>query len=196
MPHITSKILLVLAAGLVFVAAQKSTAASLNTLDAPPDQPVWYAEILGHYQWGLARGSEHGQGEMLALGYRLKGPLFLQAEAGHAHIKLKNKNSLTRADVLAVNLMLRWHVLTTSYITFFAEAGMGVLACNRSIPSDGMETNTTPQAGMGVIFPLWNQIQIVLGGRYVHVSHGLWKPNIANPGFNSAGIYGGIHIPF
>ena len=189
------RIFLVLLCVLLYIPTNNGRAASLH--EAPKKQAsTYYAEILGHYQWGVARRNERMQSEMATFGCRLRTHLFLQLEAGHAHLNIKDKDSRFQADGVAVNLLLRWHIATTRCGTLFAEAGMGVLACNRRIPADGMETNTTPQAGIGVIIPICRRVDFVLGGRYVHVSHGLWNPSIDNPGFNSAGIYGGLHIPF
>jgi len=178
------------------IPAQNSLAASPCPENNTPEKNIKYVEIVGNYQWGLAKGSEHCTSETLALGYQLNGPFFLHAEAGHCHFKLKDDNSRIQADGVIVNLLLRWHVLDSRYMTFFAEGGIGVLSCNDNIPSEGMETNTVPQAGIGMIIPIRCQAQIVLGGRYMHISHGLWKPHISNPGFNSAGIYAGLHFLF
>ncbi|MDD4650089.1 MAG: acyloxyacyl hydrolase [Desulfoplanes sp.] len=171
-------------------------AASRSLGNTTPKKHITYCEITGGYQWGVAKGSEHSTREAVACGYQLHGPLFLQTEAGHCHFKLKDASSRTQADGVIINFLLRWHVVDSRYLTFFTEGGIGVVSCNRNIPSEGMETNTAPQAGVGVIIPLWHQTRFVLGGRYVHLSHGLWKPHINNPGFNSAGLYAGLHILF
>lgn len=179
---------------LLCIHTQESIAAPPFSENDLPEKKLEYAEIIENYQWGLAKGSEHSTSETLALGYHLNGPLFLHAEAGHCHIKLKDTHSRTQADGVILNFLLRWHVLDSRYITLFAEGGIGLLSCNYNIPSEGMETNTVPQAGIGMIIPLWRQTQLVFGGRYMHISHGLWKPHISNPGFNSAGIYAGFHF--
>jgi hypothetical protein len=155
-----------------------------------------YAEVFGVYQLGLARDEEYAASETVALGYRMLDPLFLHVEAGHCHFKIRNKGHKVKGDGVFLNALLRWHALKTGPATLFFEGGIGVMTCNRNIPEDGMETNTTPQAGLGLLVPLYKEVGLVLGWRYVHLSHGLWKTDIANPGFNSSGVYGGIHWEF
>lgn len=170
-------------------------APSLNSRENQ-DQKTMYAEVFGAYHWGLARGEEYGTGETVALGYRLLPSLFFHGEAGHCHFKIRKEHDKVQADGAFFNALVRYHVLETRLATLFVEGGLGIMTCNRKIPANAMETNTSPQAGVGLLIPLYQKTGLVLGWRYVHLSHGLWKNHIANPGFNSSGVYGGIHWEF
>lgn len=93
-----------------------------------------------------------------------------------------------------VNLLFRWHFLARDSWSLYADAGAGVLGTSDDVPADGTSFNFTPQAGAGVSFDIFDDVRLLTGVRWHHISNARTSKN--NPGRDSVMLYAGISIPF
>jgi lipid A 3-O-deacylase len=104
-----------------------------------------------------------------------------------------------RGDVFPTagfDLLARWHVLRGERWSFYLEGGAGVLQSSQSFPAHGTHFNFTPQAGLGFTFNVTDDVQLMLGSRWHHISNANIFSNDRNPGYDGIMFYGGIMIPF
>jgi len=96
------------------------------------------------------------------------------------------------------NLLARWHCIKSpdEKLAFFLEGGAGIALFNQDTPEpDGSNFNFSPQAGVGVKWRCADNIGIIAGVRYLHISNaGLASGD--NPGIDAIGGYGGLTIDF
>lgn len=93
------------------------------------------------------------------------------------------------------NLFFRWHGLDYDTWSIFLEGGAGMLHTTSDVPDDvGSSFNFTPLAGVGASFDIGNDIRLLTGVRWHHISNArLYEPN---PGRDSIVLWAGISVPF
>ncbi|MBI1372792.1 MAG: outer membrane beta-barrel protein [Phycisphaera sp.] len=97
------------------------------------------------------------------------------------------------------NLLGRWHFLKRNddKIKVFVEAGAGLAYFNDNTPGpEGTHFNFTPQGGVGVKWRFADNIGLIAGVRYLHISNANIHGSDRNPGIDSIGGYGGLTIDF
>jgi len=92
------------------------------------------------------------------------------------------------------NLLFRWHFIRKRTWSIYGDAGAGLLITVNDVPVDGSGFNFTPQAGLGATFAITEDIRLMAGVRWHHVSNAALYDN--NPGLDSVIGYVGISVPF
>jgi opacity protein-like surface antigen len=91
-------------------------------------------------------------------------------------------------------ILFRWHFLAYQTWSLYADAGSGVIATTVNTPSGGTSFNFTPQAGGGVSFDVAEDLRLMVGARWYHISNA--NTGETNPGRNSLMGYVMLSIPF
>jgi lipid A 3-O-deacylase len=101
-------------------------------------------------------------------------------------------------DLYAVgfDLLIHWHFFKTETWSIYADGGAGMLWTQDRFPTAGTHQNFTPQVGMGVTFRLADQINLMAGTRWHHISNARRKGPDRNPGFDGVLVYAGLMIAF
>lgn len=99
-------------------------------------------------------------------------------------------------DAWAVNanLLLRWHLFAQEHWSFYLDGGAGLLAATQEVPPAGSEFNFTPQAGAGVSFRVADDVRMLVGVRWHHLSNA--RTEGSNPGRDHVLLYAGLSFPF
>lgn len=92
------------------------------------------------------------------------------------------------------NLLLRWHYRTEENWSAFFELAGGIVISDNAVPAGGAGFNFTPQVGAGLSLDVGNDVRLLTGVRWHHLSNGRTFDD--NPGMDS--IYGfvGLSMPF
>ena len=69
-----------------------------------------------------------------------------------------------------------------------------MLYTTNNVPSSGSEFNFTPQAGFGVTYDVGQDMRVILGFRWHHISNAELYSD--NPGRDSIIGYAGLSFPF
>lgn len=93
-----------------------------------------------------------------------------------------------------LNFLFRWHFFAQETWSIYLDGGAGVLFTTRDVPSNGSSFNFTPQAGLGVSFDIGNDMRILTGVRWHHISNA--STYRSNPGRDSVMGYAGLSMPF
>lgn len=92
-----------------------------------------------------------------------------------------------------VSLLFRWHFLVRERWTLYVEGGAGLLWASQDVPPDGTSFNFTPQVGLGATYDLGNDVRLMVGARWFHISNARLSDN--NPGLDSVMAYVGVSLP-
>jgi len=92
-----------------------------------------------------------------------------------------------------LNLLFRWHFLRRGPFTLYGDAGAGILITTDDVPYDGSPFNFTPQAGVGASWEFGDDVHLLVGLRWHHISNARIYSD--NPARDSLQIYAGISLP-
>ncbi|MDY7108892.1 MAG: acyloxyacyl hydrolase [Planctomycetota bacterium] len=98
------------------------------------------------------------------------------------------------ASGLNASLLFRWHFIRKRDWSMYLDGGAGVLWSTNDVPAQGSSFNFTPQAGLGFTFDVGDDVRLVLGGRWHHISNANLYSD--NPGRDSFMGYVGVSFPF
>jgi lipid A 3-O-deacylase len=93
-----------------------------------------------------------------------------------------------------LNLLFRWHFINERDWSMYLDGGAGLLLTANDVPDDGSSFNFTPQAGLGFSFALSDDIRLMTGVRWHHISNA--NTYEENPGRDSVMGYVGVSFPF
>lgn len=102
----------------------------------------------------------------------------------------------SRNDAVAANLNLtfRHHIIAEERWSFYADAGAGLLGSNERVPHNGSYFNFVPHAGVGLSFDVGNDLRLLTGARWHHISNANTYRD--NPGRDSILAYIELSVPF
>lgn len=93
-----------------------------------------------------------------------------------------------------VALLFEWHFLRRESWSLFLDAGAGVLFTTDDVPAGGSSFNFTPQAGLGLTAALSEDLRLVAGVKWHHISNA--NTFDENPGRDHVMVYTGLSLPF
>jgi hypothetical protein len=96
----------------------------------------------------------------------------------------------------AIELFLRWHFLQRENWTLYTDAGVGAIWFNNPFPRGGTHQNFTPQLGVGLTYAIKQDLHLMSGVRWQHISNATKTGSDRNPGFDAAMVYMGLMLPF
>ncbi len=105
-----------------------------------------------------------------------------------------DQESAENAGAFNFNLIFRWHFMMRESWSLYVDGGAGVMESSDPVPADGSTFNFTPQAGFGVSFDVGNDVRMLTGVRWHHVSNArTFDDNVGKDGLF---IYAGLSFPF
>mgnify|MGYP002395564639 CR=1 FL=1 len=97
---------------------------------------------------------------------------------------------------LSASLGFRWHFVTKESWSLFADLGIGMLGTTDTVPPDGTSFNFMPRVGVGFTRQLDENVRLIGGLRWHHISNARTRGDDRNPSRDAALIYLGLVIPF
>ena len=93
-------------------------------------------------------------------------------------------------------LGLRYQFLEHQRLSLFVEGLAGFLQANHNFPPGGTHFNFALQAGLGATFRIADNVHLIGGARYLHISNAQIEGKDRNPNFNAVGGYFGVMFTF
>ena len=141
--------------------------------------PIRFAEdefyggsVSGHYYFG----------DEVSLGVELQ---------GYAVDQVRDDTVLGGAA-----LVLRWHFLADDDFTLFADGVGGVSLAEAEVPEGGTHFNYVPKLGGGATFKLRDNVHLVGGVRFFHLSNGNLHGRDENPSQDGVQYFVGVAWTF
>ena len=94
------------------------------------------------------------------------------------------------------DLLLRWHFCRTGAWSIYVDGGAGMIWFDDAFPAGGTHQNFTPQLGLGITYQINENLMLMAGGRWHHVSNARKSGVDRNPGFDGGMLYLGVMLPF
>ena len=92
------------------------------------------------------------------------------------------------------NVLARWHVLAHDDWSLFVDVVGGVMETSDAVPAGGSSFNFVAQAGVGISFDISDDVRLLTGVRWHHISNG--RTFDTNPSQDSLYVYAGLSFPF
>lgn len=105
-----------------------------------------------------------------------------------------DQESAENASGFNFNLLFRWHLLARDDRSLYVDVGGGVIETDNDVPAGGSSFNFTPQIGAGISFEVSDNVRLITGMRWHHVSNS--RTFDSNPAQDSFLIYAGLSFPF
>ena len=121
-------------------------------------------------------------------GYYIFNNFGLNFEAGYQ----RHDQSGPNADVVMLDLLLRHHLFHWQRFSFFIDFGVGVSYANERTPPHGTYFNFMEEAGLGTTVQLKDNLHLLTGVRFFHMSNARIDGPEHNPSLNAWQVYGGI----
>ena len=71
-----------------------------------------------------------------------------------------------------------------------------MMEANHRVPPTGTDFNFTIQTGLGATVNLWDNVELLSGIRYLHLSNAHQEGPNRNPSINAAAVYVGLMFKF
>jgi hypothetical protein len=173
--------------------ADDSNQLNLVSVDQPmyavtfPDDKRWDVEVLGT---GLADVTNRhvGMGGMtVGAGYYVLKNLAIQMDFsaygfGEGH---------TQGAAGGVTIGLRHHIVNIGKALIFADVSFGEIWASNNLPVHGTHRNNTFEFGIGVAYPIGQDVYLIGGPRFFHLSNANDAGSDRNPSINAVqGVIG------
>ena len=96
------------------------------------------------------------------------------------------------ADGGGAGVLLRWHVLNVDRFSFYADGGGGLSWFNTAVPTGGTTYNFTARGGLGVAYRMTDDLYLMGGARYFHLSNANQHGRVKNPSYDGIDWYMGV----
>jgi len=100
------------------------------------------------------------------------------------------------AEAGSVTVMGRWHIFNPGRLTFYLDGGGGYSWANEAIPIGGTTYNFNARVGPGVGYQVDDNIYLLGGARYFHLSNGKAHGAEKNPAYDGVEFYVGMLFAF
>jgi hypothetical protein len=94
--------------------------------------------------------------------------------------------------ILGGGFLLRWHFLQAPRYTLFVDAGVGVSIAEEEVPEFGTHFNYTGKGGVGATLQLRDDLHLIGGARFFHLSNGNLHGRDENPSQDGVQYYVGL----
>jgi Lipid A 3-O-deacylase (PagL) len=121
-------------------------------------------------------------------GYYIFNNFALNLEAGYQ----RHDQSGPNADVVMLDMLFRHHLFHWKRFSFFIDFGLGVSYANERTPPHGTYFNFMEEAGLGSTIHIKDNIHLLTGARFFHMSNARIDGPEHNPSLNAWQVYGGI----
>ncbi|HEX2972784.1 MAG TPA: acyloxyacyl hydrolase, partial [Tepidisphaeraceae bacterium] len=94
------------------------------------------------------------------------------------------------------SLLLRWHFLKVDRFSLYAEGSAGLVELDTDFPYGGTRFNFVERAGLGATYELMDDLHLMGGVRWFHLSNADLDGAERNPAFDALEYYGGLMFTF
>lgn len=188
--------------GILAILLMHCSACMLNAADDPVTQPhalaafpkgTWDVESAGSFAWEfypydhekIATGSA-------GVGYYLADNFAASLTVPVSHVRQYTQD----ATMAGLDLTLRYHFLQYERFTAFGDLSGGIAQANHIVPPGGTYFNFTAKLGIGATWRLADQLYLVGGVNYFHLSNAAIRGISRNPDLNATQPYLGLMIRF
>jgi len=153
---------------------------------------TWTFQTYGSGTFG---DYDHGQIYTFHIGggYHFQDDLSVNLEAFGGAVDPGSVSGDDEGGVGGLDLLLRWHFHKEENYTFYIDGGAGIQFATTNFPSDSHH-NFRPQAGIGMTWKLKDDVRLMTGVRWLHVSNA--GTTAGNDGLDTAQIYAGLMFNF
>lgn len=92
--------------------------------------------------------------------------------------------------------LLRWHFLADEHFSLFVDGALGGSFADAAVPELGTHFNYTARGGVGATIKLRDDLHLVGGTRFMHLSNGNVHGRDQNPSFDGVQFYAGVMFTF
>lgn len=125
-------------------------------------------------------------------GYYLWNNTSINAElAGYYDAQPQSDSRIVSGDFLA-----RTHLFHSGRFSFFMDGVAGISYADRRTPLMGTHYNYIVEPGIGATFQLRENIHLIAGIRYFHLSNAHLEGPLRNPSINGTQVYVGLMFKF
>jgi hypothetical protein len=112
------------------------------------------------------------------------------------HIAHVNQDFDNDADGGGGSLLVRWHLFNFDRFSVYADGGGGLAWFDTDVPTFGTTYNYTARAGGGLAWRLKDDVYLLGGARYFHLSNGNQHGRPKNPSYDGVEWYLGVMFTF
>ena len=162
--------------------------------DDPGDftKGTWVVDAYGSYTGSFfGEKAQIGAGT-LGVGYYLFDHIALNAEFSGYH----NSQHGPDSDIVAADVLLRHHIIQSGRFSLFLDAGAGISYADHRTPYYGTYYNYILETGVGATFQLHDNLHLIGGVRYLHLSNAELEGPEHNPSINGVQGYVGLLLKF
>ena len=146
------------------------------------------AEADGAFVQPIRFSSDKFYQASFALGYYFVDDVAVNAEVAGYFVDQPKDDAV----VLAGGVLLRWHFLQAERYTLFADGGFGVSIADTPVPEFGTHFNYTPKGGVGATIRLRDDLHLIGGARFFHMSNANLHGREQNPSQDGVQYYLGV----
>jgi hypothetical protein len=100
------------------------------------------------------------------------------------------------AEGPGLSLLLRYHFLNRNRFSLFIDGGGGLAFLDEEFPAQGTHSNFTARVGLGATLQLTDDLHLLTGARYFHLSNAARNGMDENPSLDAVEVYLGVLIEF
>lgn len=162
-------------------------------LDVLPGTPfpkgTWSFELEASYTVPIRFSTDEFTTATAGVGYYLFDNFSVSA---FAHGLLVNQELDHNTGGGGASILLRWHLINIDRFSFYLDGGGGLAWTNDPVPTGGTTYNYTARAGGGVAYRLKEDLHLLGGARYFHLSNANQHGRENNPSFDGVEYYIGL----
>jgi hypothetical protein len=171
--------------------------------DSPASQPAytfakgtWTLQLYGAYAGGMGEYTDVASMSGGA-SYYVFDNISLGLEANGYGAFQSGQHGVGRdAWMYGLSGVLRHHVLRFERTTFFIDASFGPAQANHRVPAEGTYFNFVTRTGLGATYHLKDNMYLMGGVRYFHLSNARIEGSERNPSINGIEGYAGVMWKF
>lgn len=155
--------------------------------DSLGDSRRWTLSLEGFGTADLTNRDVKMAGPLVGLYYDLNKSFAVGLELGGMHVWQDDDT-----NTVVGNLFLKNYLFEANDTRFFIDFGGGIFRAGERVPEQGTHFNTTIQVGFGFEHPFNEDVSLIGGLRYYHLSNARRRGPDRNPSLNGPGIYVGL----
>lgn len=153
-------------------------------------------QLYGAYAGGMGEKTDVASGAVGA-GYFVFDNLSLSLEACGYRALQSGQHGIGRdAWMYGVSGVMRHHLIRFERMTFFADVSFGPVEATERVPARGTYFNFVTRTGIGSTYHLKDNLYLISGVRYFHISNAKIEGRLRNPSINGLEGFAGVMWTF
>jgi len=170
--------------------AKAATAASTTPVFLR--QGTWDFEVSGAHMSPVRSTRDYFDSGSTALGYFIADSFSVNAAIVGYSVDQPDHGAFAGG----FDLYARFYFLSLDRFTFYFDAGAGTFIADKDVPERGTHFNFTPRGGLGMAYRLTENVYLLAGLRYWHLSNAGIEGHDHNPSFDGLQYYGSVMFTF